>query len=1231
MTTEKPGHALQTLTEILDKRAISTPDRVAYRFLREGEYEHDTITFGELRRRARVAAAHLTALGARQPIDAALLLYPQGLQFLVAFFGCLYAGVIAVPASLPNRRRGTETLARIASDVGDVCILSTGAQLDGLRRDLAGAPSLASVPCLDIEKVSDSARWPGQVGRVNAVAMLQYTSGSTGAPSGIAITQANLVDNQLQMERSFEHAEDTVVVSWLPMFHDMGLGAALIAVWTGRPCVIMAPSVFIQNPRRWLAAISHYRGTTSLAPDFAYDLCVRRIGAKEREGLDLSSWRVALNGSEPVRNTTLERFVEAFGPCGFRREAFLPAYGLAEATMFATSDGVHEPPRVCSFSKKALEHGEAVLAESTALGQPLVSCGHAWAGTRALIVEPDSRQECPSGRVGEIWLQGGSVGAGYWRKELASRYTFEATLGDGRGPFLRTGDLGFSFGGRLFISGRLKDLIIIRGKNHSPQDIEDSVSTCHPALTPRRCAAFSVDADDGERLVVVQEVERTALRTLDVAAVMRSIRSVVSEHHALHTHAIVLTKPSGLPRTTSGKIRRSACRRAFVDQTLPAVASWGPAPGVAPAEHAAERSAGQRADRVIEWLRSNAAALTATYSEVERRELSPALSSALARQGLLGMLVDTEQGGLGLGHFDTARVLEQLAAVDLSLALLVGANTYLGVEPIARHAGDAARALLLSRLAQGQEVVAFAFSQRDDPTAGDPVRLLGEEPWQLVGARELYSASSSPTLLHVLAHSDEPPNVSAFIVECGSAGVTLAERGRVQDTIGLARCSARLEAVAVTRQSAIGSFGRGDEVARDAMRHMRLAIGAACIGAMKRCAQLVSRNGQDRPIQGKATPNPVVLSRLGAAAARVTALECLVQSIARAIDRGQSVPAEAFSACKLLGPEMLLRSIDDLMLIGLAAGHRESNQVLDIYREAASLRYFSGAPESLAEATGAAVMADDAPLRLLLTDVLSAPDVVSWVEPITEAVGRRMQSLTGALGRGAERWGHTRAGELTSWLALLAGVQGCWSACRTPELEHAQAWTLAQLECALSAVRLGTPSETATLAAADIAATFATYARTIGNLALDASSSPRSSPSAASHLAPPGRLQEREARRRELRARVISWLASRLGIPVAEVEPGRSFADHGLDSVSSVELAKTLSDSLGRELDATVVWNFATIDALAEHLALPAPPPEALPRPGAAPELSLAPMGRSADVPFDEAIAKLEQELGWRS
>jgi len=1225
------SHGPLTLIEALEKRASSFPDRVAYRFLREGEVEQDSITFGDLRRRARAAAGRLLVLRAKDGGNAAILLYPQGIEFIVAFFGCLYAGVLAVPASVSNRKRAIDILARIAEDAGARWILSTGTQLSQLERDIEQGSPLQGIKVLDIEEGPDPRGAPPPMSiEPGAIAMLQYTSGSTGTPAGVVITHANLVDNQQQMQQAFEHDETTVIVSWLPMFHDMGLGTVLISIWTGRPCVFMSPSVFVQNPRRWLAAISHYRGTVSLAPDFAYDLCVRRISPKEREGLDLSCWKVALNGSEPVRSSTLERFVETFGPCGFRRETFLPAYGLAEATMFVTSGDRRDPPVVRRFSREKLEQGLAVVESDASRAQTLVSCGHPWFGSRLLIVDPDTRTECAPGAIGEIWLQGGAVGIGYWKKEVESVATFGATTSDGRGPFLRTGDLAFIDAGRLYVAGRHKDLIIIRGRNHAPQDIEDSVSTCHPALVARGCAAFSIDTDDGERLVIVQEVARTSLRTLDVPSVVRAIRAVVSDNHALQTHAIVLLKPSSLPRTTSGKVRRKTCRQHFLENSLPAVAAWG---ATAPSDlgHEADtngRAASQRADRVIAWLRSHASELAEVSAEKDSRRLSPRLAGVLAAQGLLGLQVEVKHGGLGLGHLDSARVLEQLAAVDFSLALKVAANACLGVQPIAKYASVPHKALLLSKLAHGQEFVAFAFDEMEHAAVAASegrVRMTGEDPWRLFGTREVNSTSHNPSLINTVAHHDEPPGSTALVVERSAAGLTVVDRAEVPGTLGISRTTISFDGVAVARDNLLGSFGSGGDVVREATLHMRLAVGAACIGAMKRCAQLVSRDNPYRSLNGKATPNPVILSRLSSAAARVTALECLVHSIARATDAGESVPAEGFAACKLLGPEMLLRSIDDLMLVGVKVGQDENNQVLGIYKEAGLLRNFDGPPEALAEVTGATVMAEDASLRLLLAETLGAPAVVSWVDPVIEAVRHRMKNLKGTLARRAERWGHTRAGELTTWLALLAAVEGCLLAARSTELEHARTWTLAQLEHAVSAVRLGTPSETATLDADDIAATFAAYARTIGNLApgfpgSDTNGSPAAAPAsngAQKEAAAATKRPDRESAKRELRTRIMLWLAHRLRIPVAKVEAGRSFADHGLDSLSSVELAKDLSDLLKREIDATVVWSFATIDDLAEHLVAPHVPEDAA-APSAAQKAAPSRGPKSLEAPAGE-------------
>jgi acyl-CoA synthetase (AMP-forming)/AMP-acid ligase II len=551
------------------------PERIAYTCLRDGEVESDTLTFGALCQRARGLAARLSALGMRG--DHAILLYPQGTDFLVAFFGCLYAGVVAIPASIPTRKKGIEALRRIAADSRAKWILSAPGAIDEVVGAISADPVLGGLSLLEPAQGGSAAPMSGSLpARLDpqGLALVQYTSGSTGLPRGVAVTHANLVENHRQMQASFDHDQSTVIVSWLPMFHDMGLGALLMTVWSGAHCVLMSPGAFIQSPRRWLAAISRYRGTTSLAPDFAYDLCARRIGPAERVGLDLSPWRAAVNGSEPVRASTMDRFVQTFGPCGFRRTAFQPGYGLAEATLFVASGHPSEPPVVRHFSLDALARGQAEpMTASLPGGRALVSCGRAWNGTSVIIVGPGTHAECRPGALGEIWVRGESVTSGYWA-EGGCEETFRARTADGRGPFLRTGDLGFIDDGHLYVTGRIKDLVFLHGRAYAPHDLEECASAAHPALAAHASAAFSVESDQGGRLVIVQELVRGATRGLDATEVIQAIRNTVFEELGLRPGAVALLMPLALPRTSSGKIRRRACRQAFLEGSLPARCAW---------------------------------------------------------------------------------------------------------------------------------------------------------------------------------------------------------------------------------------------------------------------------------------------------------------------------------------------------------------------------------------------------------------------------------------------------------------------------------------------------------------------------------------------------------------------------------------------------------------------------------------------------------------------------------
>jgi len=477
---------LSSLVELVRWRATQQPERRGYTFLIDGEAEGDHLTFVDLDRKAQAVAALLQRYVEKG--KRVLLIYPSGLEFITAFFGCLYAGVIAVPTYPPRTRtkRNPSQLQAIANDVQPSLALTTSSLLSTVEELFAQAPALQSVRLITTDTLADSLAEQWQEPQVdkNTLAFFQYTSGSTGMPKGAMLTHGNLVHNSALIYRSFENTPDAEGVIWLPLFHDMGLiGGILQAPYCGGQSTIISPAAFLQRPIRWLQAISSRKATVSGGPNFAYDLCIRKITSEQRATLDLSSWEIAFNGAETIRQETLERFAATFGPCGFRRESFFPCYGLAEATLMVTGSQKGKLLVVRTFQKAALEHNRVVEAslenEDT---RTFAGCGQVLPGNTVVIVDPESLTQCPPGSVGEIWISSPSVAQGYWQRPEESERTFHAYLADtGEGSFLRTGDLGFLQDGELFVTGRLKDLIIIRGRNHYPQDIELTVEQSHPS------------------------------------------------------------------------------------------------------------------------------------------------------------------------------------------------------------------------------------------------------------------------------------------------------------------------------------------------------------------------------------------------------------------------------------------------------------------------------------------------------------------------------------------------------------------------------------------------------------------------------------------------------------------------------------------------------------------------------------------------------------------------------
>ncbi|MEA5581852.1 AMP-binding protein [Nodularia harveyana UHCC-0300] len=567
----------QTVVDLLQEKALQQPCKTAFTFLQDGEIEAQSLTYQGLAQEARAIATQLKTLVDRG--DRALLLYPPGLEFISAFFGCLYAQVVAVPAYPPRRNQNLGRLQAIASDTQATVVLTTKSLLTNREAWSQQAPELTTIPWLatdDIDLNGDS-HWQKPEISSDTLAFLQYTSGSTGKPKGVMVTHGNVLYNERMIELAYQHSQQTVIVGWLPLFHDMGLiGNILQPLYLGVSCHLMSPVAFLQKPVRWLQAISRYQATTSGGPNFAYDLCINKITPEQIAGLDLSSWELAFNGAEPVQAETLEKFATKFKPCGFRSQAFYPCYGMAETTLLVSGGMKTSDPVLLSVDSAAIEQNQVVISsEQSADSKQIVSCGKTWLEQKIAIANPETLTQCSPEQIGEIWVSGANVAAGYWQNPQATTETFQAYLADTKeGPFLRTGDLGFIRNGELFVTGRIKDLIIIRGQNHYPQDIEITTQKSHPGLRPSCGAAFSITVAGEERLVIVQELERSYLRQLDIDQVVGAIRKAVSEEHELQVYAVVLLRTASIPKTSSGKIQRQGCRTGFLAKDLQIVGEW---------------------------------------------------------------------------------------------------------------------------------------------------------------------------------------------------------------------------------------------------------------------------------------------------------------------------------------------------------------------------------------------------------------------------------------------------------------------------------------------------------------------------------------------------------------------------------------------------------------------------------------------------------------------------------
>ena len=965
----------ETILDILARRAREQNEATAYTFLADGSLAASSLTFGQLEAAARGIGARL--LERAQPGDRALLVYEAGLDFVSALLGCFYAGVTAVPMPAPEASRLQGSIPRLKA-VMDDCgahLLLGNARTHSLLRAAGHKDSenwidthewaksqvceeiLGTLPA-DVRNPSLSTNTALSHGFLHSfkrqeLAYLQYTSGSTTTAKGVMISHDSLARHLAGMQTALGYDADSVSVCWMPHFHDYGLvEGILLPLFNGTPAYLMSPFAFLKRPVCWLEAISKYGGTHTQAFDFAYRYCARRVTAEDRARLDLRSLRSAGNGGEAIHPKTGEEFYAAFAECGLRPDALAPVFGLAEATLLLTAKPVHERAVSTRFAASALAQGKVDAGGD----HVLVGCGRPLPETEIAIVDPDTRMRAKADEVGEIWVSAPGVAAGYWGCPEESEATFRARIVGEEGSYLRTGDLGFVHAGQLYVSSRLKDLIIIRGLNHSPQDIERTVQQAHPSLRPDNCAAFSIQVDGEERLCVVQEVERAEYSDALLDEIFAAICDAVAEMHGISVYGGALIRRASIPKTTSGKIQRHACRDGYVSGSIKSWKRWP-----------AMENSGTRTDALLVWLRDYAEQRIDSRLIDERRCVPPNVVLDFGNRGIFGLQAPKQYGGLELSHSDTMRVYQQMAAVDVTLATMVFLHNTNGTRPVLHHAGPSLRDELMPLLARGRELGAFALSE---PGAGSNLGGLetkivpdGNRAWRIYGHKR-WNATGWCGVISVFGRLQDAAGrsrgLTGFVVRQSDRGVRIGPESLTMGVRGILQNSVEFDGVRVTRDQMLGEAGQGMLVVEDVLAHGRLATAAVALGAAQRSAQLILRYASRREIEtGRLLDNPQAGVEISEMMHRISIGKEMLAYAAARVDAGEAPIPEIAMAVKISCTDTGNFSANLLVQLLGGRGYMENNLAPQIFRDTRMLSIGEGANESLLAAVGRSLRMSD--------------------------------------------------------------------------------------------------------------------------------------------------------------------------------------------------------------------------------------------------------------------------------
>lgn len=1196
----------RSVPSALKRWAEEQPDQSSFTFLRDGEQPFASFTWRTLDQAVATRAGTLARaeLAGRR----ALLVYEPGLEFVATFIACLRAGVVAVPVPVPRRASAAERVRVIAEDAEtDVLLTDTPTLSTLVDTGVSGLRLIQS----DVAGGSDG---PRRDPDPHEPALLQYTSGSTSRPKGVIVTHANLWHQSRELDELWPTRPGEPTVSWLPMFHDMGLMFGLVLpLFRCSPVTLFGPEAFVRRPIRWLRAISGTGAVTSIAPNFAYEHCLEEVSVEERSGLDLSSWRYAINGAEPVRAETIRRFIDTFSVCGLREESVVAGYGLAEATLKVA--GTARGPSVAqNLSAGQLRVGRAVQARAGEPAVAKVECGTSSPGTEIRIVDPVTAMPMPDGTVGEIWVSGPCVCAGYWNRPQETEQTFQARIADDPdGPtYLRTGDLGFVAGGKLFVTGRNKDLIILRGENHYPQDIEATAAAAVPGAGRPTACAFAIDRDSEERLIVAVELD-PSMSANDVDR--EAIATAIWQEHGVVLADLMLVQRGRLLKTTSGKLRRSANALAYLDGAFNVLVGSDDEPKLGAA---AER---RELENLLNWIDDWALRRVNTMLMDERRSIPPHVVLDLARRGVLGMQVPRADGGLGFDDSGVLRILERLAGVNLCLATFVCDNNILGVRPILQYATESVRKRLAPELARGQALAAFALTEPGAgsfvPSISSTATRTNDRSWRLDGVKSWSGNAVGSNVVVTFAQTHDQhgrsQGMTAFIVDTDDGTVRMGDEELTMGMRPMVHNTVVFDGTRVGDDRVLGEVGDGLEVANDAMMRARLMIGGLCLGAMKRCLGIAVGYARRRPIStGLMIDNPVVRETLSHAVAAVRAVEAIVYSTASLFDAHRPVGEFIPLALKVVCPELLWKVVDDTVQILGGRGYIETNEVPRFLRDARVLRIFEGPTESLRMHLGSLALNRRPALRTLIANELDDLDaariLTSMIDDVVAAFGQ--WSFDDAVE--STRLLHDRLGDVVA--AGVVDILVRRTVDPTDDVSGVRAWATRRLQQAfrlaterpvmLDAARLLETTATEVTRAhklasgnsgvrleVDVLVAGRDTARHVRILSSEAGSAsipagaaePSSDPGCTATIGP-GRPADGDVT--PWKVWLTDWVAGRARVSVDQVEGAASLQRYGIDSVAIAELVADLYEDHDLDVPSALVWEHPTIDKLAREIAV---------------------------------------------